>query len=242
MVIAALSIWAILSTRNLKRIPGGKAQSLAEVAVEFLTNFTKNTIGPGGEKFVPLIGTLFLYILVSNLTGALPLIAKKEENNEVGTYFVGPMANISMTFALAFIVFCVVQYTAIKHQGVVGRLKHLAGPVWWLSPLIFLLEFVGEFVRPVSLSIRLFGNIFGEEMIVAVLIGLLASLGPVAAVLPLHFPIVLFGLLTALVQAGVFCLLSCIYLQLAMEHGEGHGEHAEAHGDGGHHATPAVAH
>lgn len=239
-VIVLLSVWAILATRNLKKIPGGKGQSLAEMAVEGLTNFTRTSVGPGGERFVPLIGTLFLYILISNLTGAFPLIFKNEENKEVGTYFVGPMANISMTFALAFIVFCVVQYTAIKEQGLVNRLKHLAGPVWWLAWLIFPLEFIGELVRPMSLSIRLFGNIFGEEMIVAVLIGLLASLGPVAAILPFHLPIVLFGLLTAVVQAGVFCLLSCVYLQLAMEKHDDHGH--EAHGQEGHHAAPAAAH
>ncbi len=238
IVAVVLVILAIVATRKLTKVPGSKLQALAEITVEGLTNFARTSIGPGGEKFAPLIGSLFLFILLSNLVGALPLTFKAESGGGVGTYLVGPMANISMTFALAIIVFFVVQYTAIKHQGLGGRLKHLAGPVPAFAPLIFVIELIGEFVRPLSLSVRLFGNIFGEEMIVAVLIGLIASLGFVGAVLPLHLPIVLFGLLTAVVQAGVFCLLSCVYLQLAMEHHEeGHGEHGH---DG--HAEAAHAH
>ena len=89
-------------------------------------------------------------------------------------------------------------------------------------------------MRPLSLSLRLFGNIFGEEMIIGVLIALLAVL-PIP--IPLHFPIVMFGLLTALVQAGVFTLLTCVYLQLAMDHG--HDDHGHEHAEGHVHAAVA---
>ena len=229
LVAVLLLIGVLLATRNLQRRQEiNRLQLLAEMAVEGLRNFARSTIGPGGEKFLPLIGSLFLFILFSNLAGALPFVFKKQEAG-VTALLPGPMANISMTFALATIVFFTVQYVAIKEQGVAGRLKHLAGPIPMMAPLIFLLEVVGELVRPISLSIRLFGNIFGEETIVAVLVGLLAS-GGILAFLPLHLPIVIFGLLTAVVQAGVFTLLTCIYLQLAMAHHDDHG-----HDDHGHH-------
>ncbi len=238
VVAVLLVVFAVLATRNLKKIPTSKLQALAEIIVEGFRSFARTSIGPGGEKFAPLIGSLFLFIFCSNLVGALPLMWNGEKGaQEMGpAILISPMANISMTLALATVVFLVVQYTAIKEQTLAGRLKHLAGPVWWLSWLIFPLELFGELVRPLSLSLRLFGNIFGEEMIIGVLIGLLALL-PVP--LPLHLPIVMFGLLTALVQAGVFTLLTCVYLQLAMDHGhddhghehaaEGHGDHTDAH-------------
>ena len=248
VVAILLVVFAVLATRSLKKVPGSRLQALAEIIVEGFRSFARTAIGPGGEKFAPFIGTLFLFILCSNLTGALPLMWNGERGAaEMGpAILISPMANISMTLALATIVFLVVQYTAIKEQGLGGRLKHLAGPVWWLSWLIFPLELFGELVRPLSLSLRLFGNIFGEEMIIGVLIALLAVL-PIP--IPLHFPIVMFGLLTALVQAGVFTLLTCVYLQLAMDHGhDDHGhehEHDAAsdhdHAAGGHAAAPPVA-
>lgn len=241
LVAAVLIALAFMSTRKLLKVPKSRLQALAEITVEGLTSFTRTSIGPGGEKFAPFIGSLFLFILFSNLVGALPLTFKRE-GNEVSTFLVGPMANISMTFALAFIVFIVVQVTALKSQGLKNRVSHLAGPVWWLSWLIFPLEVFGELVRPLSLSLRLFGNIFGEEMIVGVLIGLLALH---TIPLPLHLPIVLFGLLTAVVQAGVFSLLSCVYLQLALDHHEEHagghgGEHDDHHGPASAHGAAAV--
>lgn len=233
IVAVALVALAVVLTRRLAKVPGSKLQALAEVTVEGLNGFARTTIGPGGERFTPLVGTLFLFILFSNLAGLLPLVFKPDTEG-VSTYLVGPMANISMTFALAIVVFLVVQYTAIRSQGLKGRLQHLAGPVWWLSWLMLPLELIGELVRPLSLSVRLFGNIFGEETILAVLIALIATTLPWWFPLPLHFPILLFGLVTALVQAGVFTLLSCVYLSLALEdhsaHGAAHDEHDGAHG------------
>lgn len=247
LVALFLILFALFVSRSLSKIPKNRTQSLAEMTVEFLNNFVTNITGPKGKPFVPFVGSLFLFILVSNLTGTLPLLWN-EHHGEIGpAYYVSPMANISMTFALAFIVFVVVQVVAFREQGLVPRLKHLAGPVWWLAPLLFPLEVISELIRPLSLSVRLFGNIFGEEMVLASLIGLLALL-PIP--IPLHFPILLFGLLTSLVQATVFCLLTCVYLKLALEthddhHGEEHGhatgDHSDAHGSGHAPATTATA-
>lgn len=242
-ILVALSIAA---TAKMAKIPRNKLQTIMESAVEFINNFCEQNIGPGGRRFAPLIGTLFLFILLSNLLGALPLIFKAEGPGQVGPIFnflIGPTANLSMNFAMALIVFFTFQVVALREQGLVGRLKHLAGPVPFAAPLIFVLEVISELIRPVSLSFRLFGNIFGEEMMVAAIIGLVAMLPAPFGWLPLHLPLVLFGLLTAVVQAGVFCLLSCIYLRMAQSHDD-HGSHAhdEAHSEHGDSAHPAPAH
>lgn len=242
-ILVALSIMA---TAKMAKIPRNKLQTIMESVVEFINDFCEQNIGPGGKKFAPLIGTLFLFILVSNLLGALPLVFKAEGPGQVGPIFnflIGPTANLSMNFAMALIVFFTFQVVALKEQGLVGRLKHLAGPVPFAAPLIFVLEVISELIRPVSLSFRLFGNIFGEEMMVAAIIGLVAMLPAPFGWLPLHIPLVLFGLLTAVVQAGVFCLLSCIYLRMAQAHDDhgGHG-HEEAHGEHAGHAHSVAAH
>jgi F-type H+-transporting ATPase subunit a len=253
LIVAGLLVaFAAAATAKMTKIPRNKLQSLAETITEGINSFCEQSIGPGGKRFTPLIGTLFLYILGSNLVGALPLAFKDEGPGKVGPYgilgplgaFIAPTANLSMNFAMALIVFVTFNVVALKSQGLVGRLKHLWGPIWWLGFLLFPLEIISELIRPLSLSFRLFGNIFGEEMMVAAIIGLVASI-PLFGWLPLHLPLVLFGLLTAVVQAGVFCLLTCIYLRMAMDsdHGD-HGEHGhDAHGHADDHAhTPAPAH
>lgn len=239
LIVGTLLVaFAATATRNMTKIPGNKLQVIAETITQGINDFCEQSIGPGGKKFTPLIGTLFLYILGSNLIGALPLTWKSEGPGQVGPFpilgpagaFIAPTANLSMNFAMALIVFVTFNVVALKSQGLVGRLKHLWGPIWWLGFLLFPLEIISEMIRPLSLSFRLFGNIFGEEMMVAAIVGLVASI-PFVGWLPLHLPLVLFGLLTAVVQAGVFCLLTCIYLRMAMD--TGHGDHGD-HGDHGH--------
>ncbi len=244
-VIVAICLWAFLSTRNLRKRNTGRAQSLAEMVVEGLRNFARTSIGPGGEKYAPFIGSLFLFILVSNLAGALPLLFNGKPGEISGFLFLAPMANISMTFALAAIVFVVVQVVAFRSQGFKGRMEHLLMPAgkqfWFLAPLFGPLEIISELIRPLSLTLRLFGNIFGDEMIVATIIGLSIALpAPLSYVLPLHWPMVVFGLLTAVVQAGVFTLLTCIYLQLAQAHADHGEEHGHAGDHGGHHFEPVA--
>jgi F-type H+-transporting ATPase subunit a len=177
---------------------------------------TVGIIGHGGEKYTPLVGTVFVFILMMNLIGQIP-------------GFHSPTANFSLTLALGIVVFFYVQYEGIRSKGVGGYFKHFMGPMPALSPLLLPIELIGELVRPFTLGIRLFGNIFGEDVILVVLAGLGMTLLNVPGI-PLHFPIVLLAMLTSFVQAMVFSILTCIYLSLATHH-EGHGE--EHHGEAG---------
>ncbi|NLC58046.1 MAG: F0F1 ATP synthase subunit A [Armatimonadetes bacterium] len=200
VVIAILGVISYLGTRKLRPIPG-RLQNLLEFAVESLNNFVVGIVGPGGEKHTPFVGALFLYILFSNLIGMVP-----------GA--MAPTASLNTTVALALLTFIYVQYHGIKAHGVIGRLKHLAGPIPAMAPLMFPIELIGELARPLSLSIRLFGNIFGEEQVIVILAGLAYFVLPFVAV-PYQFPMMVFGLLTSTVQALVFSMLACVYIRLS---------------------------
>lgn len=232
VVALLLIVLSLLATRNLKKAGMGRLQAFMELVVEGLTNFTRTAIGPGGEKYAPLVGTIFLFVLCSNLFGMLPLPGLA----------VAPTANLSMTIALALVVFFTVQGVGIRTNGVGGHLKHLAGPIPALSWFMFPIEVIGEIARPVSLSIRLFGNIFGEETVIAILIGLAASTLPIFLPIPFQLPILLFGVLTSAVQALVFSLLTCVYITLARGEHAAHGEeHGDAHDEAAHSDRAAVA-
>jgi len=211
------------ATRKFAPIPPKVwgVQNFGEFVVESMVNFTRGIIGPGGEKYTPLIGTIFFYILIGNLWGMIP-------------GFHSPTSNMSTTLALGLIVFIYVQYVGIRSNGFLGYLKHFAGPMPALSPLLFFVEVISELVKPFTLAMRLFGNIFGEDTVVVVLASL-AVLMLKAPFLPLQLPILLLGVLTSFVQALVFALLSCIYISLQSHHDsehEGHG-HTPGHGHSG---------
>jgi F-type H+-transporting ATPase subunit a len=163
-------------------------------------------IGRQGRQFLPFIGTAGLFILTSNLLANIPGFAK-------------PTANWNTTVALAVTVFVYYNYCGIRQQGLVNYLKHFCGPVWWLAPLMFPIEFIGHLARPVSLSIRLFGNMFGEESVVVILLSLTWLVMPYLIWLTVMLPL---GLFTAIVQTFVFIMLSMVYIAGAVE--EGHGE------------------
>lgn len=226
LVVALLMIgFALFARRSLQRIPRGLSlQNVGEYIVENMNGFTTGIIGPGGEKYTPLVGTIFLYILLSNLWGLIP-------------GFHSPTSNLSLTLALGMIVFIYVQYEGMRQNGVGGHVKHFMGPMPALAPLMFPIELISEIVKPFTLAIRLFGNIFGEDVIIIVLTGLALQLtgNMVFGLLPIQFPVLLLALLTAGVQALVFSMLTCIYISLVSHHGhEGpHGEEGAV--DGGHH-------
>jgi len=151
-----------------------------------------------------------------------------------------------MTIAISLIVFVVVQYVGIKSNGIGGYFKHFAGPIPALAPLIFPIEIVGALVKPVSLSIRLFGNIFGEETVIAVLVGLAVTSLPKFLPIPFQLPMVMFGVFGSIVQAGVYVILTCAYIALAIGEHDDHGHHHEvdefgAQEPGGVHASYAIA-
>jgi F-type H+-transporting ATPase subunit a len=153
--------------------------------------------GEEGRPFFPLIATVFLYIAACNLLGLIP-------------GFFPPTASINTTLSCALTVVVFTHIIGIKFHGA-KYVKHFLGPVWWLSPLILIIELIGHFARILSLSIRLFGNITGHELVLGILF-LLAG----AAFAPL--PIMVLGIFVAFLQAFVFLLLSIIYFSGAMEH------------------------
>ncbi|MCC6729390.1 MAG: F0F1 ATP synthase subunit A [Chthonomonadales bacterium] len=220
LVLAALGF---AMARRLARIPRGW-QSLGEFVVESFVNFNRGIIGPGSERHVPLVGTLFLFIYLGNLWGLLP-----------GMH--SPTANLSTNLALGLIVFFYVQFVGIRQRGIRGYLGHFWGPIPAAGILLFPIEVISELVKPFTLALRLFGNIFGEDTVIIVLATLGILLLPQVPVVALHFPVLVLALLTTFVQALVFTLLTAIYIALQSHHEEEHGE--SAHGTALSHAEGA---
>ena len=203
IVIVLLMIIAILGSRALRKeskryfIPEGKLnfRSASEMIVEGILNIVKENMGPRGPEFMMIIGTLALFIFLSNILGLIP-------------GFHSPTENINTTAACAITVFVLTHFYGFREHGI-KYLKQFTGPVIWLVILMLPIELIGHFVRPVSLSIRLFGNIFGDHQAVAVFFFL------VPVLLPL--PMMVLGLLVAIIQTFVFILLSMTYFSLAIE-------------------------
>ena len=196
LVMGMLIISAVIFGKGVQLIPK-KGQNVFEVIVGGLEDFIVDITGPEGKDFFPFLATLFLFILVSNLIGLAP-------------GFFSPTADLNTTLALALCTFVYTHIIGIKYHGV-KYIKHFLGPVWWLAPLLFPIELIGHLARVMSLSVRLFGNIFGKETVLTILF-LLAGL----YLAPL--PILFLGILVSLIQALVFMLLSTIYFVGSMEH------------------------
>jgi F-type H+-transporting ATPase subunit a len=194
-VMFILIVGAVLFARGLQLLPRG-GQNFFEVLVGGLENFMVDITGPEGRFFFPYIATVFLYVLTCNLLGLLP-------------GFFSPTANLNTTLSLAICTFVYTHIIGFKFHGS-KYIKHFLGPVWWLAPLMFPIELIGHLARVMSLSIRLFGNIFGKETVLGILF-MLAGL----YLAPL--PILFLGILVSVIQALVFMLLSIIYFIGAME-------------------------
>ncbi|HLC21018.1 MAG TPA: F0F1 ATP synthase subunit A [Candidatus Methylomirabilis sp.] len=207
LVMAILVSLSYLATRRLESVPG-PMQNFTEVVVEAFGDLLEQMIGPKGKRYLPLIGTAGLFILVGNLLGSIPGLKP-------------PTANLNTTAALAITVFLSYNYFGIREQGIVGYLRHFCGPVLWLAPIMFPIEFIGHLARPISLSIRLFGNIFGEESVIAILLSLIWLGIPYVIYLAIMMPLSLF---TSFVQTFIFVMLSMVYVAGAVEV-----EHEEHH-------------
>ena len=194
-VMILLIVFAFLAVRKIDMIPS-KAQNVFEILISGMEEFMVDITGEEGRKFFPLIATVFLYIATCNLLGLIP-------------GFYPPTASINTTVSCALTVVVFTHVIGVKFHGV-KYIKHFLGPIWWLSPLILIIELIGHFARILSLSIRLFGNITGHELVLGILFVLAG-----AAFAPL--PIMALGIFVALLQAFVFFLLSIIYFAGAME-------------------------
>jgi F-type H+-transporting ATPase subunit a len=214
VVIVLLVAVGYLGTRRRSRIPG-TLQNLLEMAVFGLFDFVEGIIGPGGRKYAPFIATLFLYILSMNLFGIIP-------------FGKSPTSGLNMTIALALCAFGYVQFQAIRVNGPVGYVKHFWGDPWWLGPLMFPIHVIGELAKPLSLSIRLFGNIFGEDKIIVILAGMSPYIGKWIWLryVPIQFPMMTFAVFTSFIQALIFMVLTAGYLTVLISHGD---EEAAAH-------------
>lgn len=192
-------------------------QNFLEGVTELLNALITEVLGQDGKKYIPLIGTLFLYILFMNLFGLVPLMK-------------APSANINVTIALAIVVFCYVQYRNFKNLGIKGFMYHMAGSPtstagWLMAPLMFPLELLTQISRPVTLALRLFGNIMGEETLIAyfTLAGIFALSFlhfEIPVGLPFQLPFMMFAILTSSMQAMVFTLLTTVYILLSEPHHE----------------------
>lgn len=183
-------------------------QQVLEAYYRFIENLVRDNIGAQGHEYLALIGTLGLFILLSNLLGLIPI-------------FKSPTSNVNVTLGCALFVFFYYHFTGIRKQGFFRYLKHFAGPVWWLAWLFIPVELISHLARPLSLTIRLFGNIFGEDMIIAILFMLVPFLVPL--------PIMCLAIFTSLIQTLVFIMLSCIYIGGAIAHEGNHEEETEEH-------------
>lgn len=194
-IMVFMIVGAICLSRGLRMIPR-EGQNLLEMTIGTLEDFMVDITGPEGRAFFPFIATIFLYILMCNLIGLVP-------------GFFSPTANINTTASMALCTVVLTHYIGIKFHGM-KYIKHFLGPVWALAPLMLVIEGIGHCARIMSLSVRLFGNIFGKEKILGVLFGLW---GLYLVPLPLLF----LGILVSFIQALVFMLLAIVYFTGAME-------------------------
>ncbi len=194
--IVLIAIGLAAGSKPDTRHPKG-LQNFMELVLDWLREQFSGALGEGGQGYLPLVMTLFLYIVVSNLLGLLPA-------------FKSATAATSTTIALGLFVFVFVQYVGIKHNGFVNYIKHFFGPVLFLAPLLFVIELVGEVAKPFSLGMRLFGNIYGEDIIN----DLLTKGGSNLFFIPFQVPIYLLQIFTDLVQAYIFAILTCSYISI----------------------------
>lgn len=194
LIIVLLLVLSLLATSALKSIPSG-LQNFMETVIGGIETMIVDTMGEHGRPFFPLIATLAIFVLVSNLIGLIP-------------GFFPPTANINTTAACAVIVFLSTHVVGIKHHGL-HYLKHFCGPIVWLAPVMFFIEVIGHLSRPVSLTLRLFGNMNGHELVLMIFFGLAPFLVPL--------PMMLMGVLVSFIQAFVFMLLAMIYIQGSLE-------------------------
>lgn len=194
LVMALLILVAVLVKRNIKTVPTG-LQNFLEPVIDGIDNMIEEIMGHKGKAYFPLIATIAFFILVSNLIALIP-------------GFFPPTANLNTNAAMALTVFAMTHIIGLKEHGI-GYFKHFCGPVIWLAPLIVPIEIVGHLARPLSLTLRLFGNMYGHEIVLMVFFFLVPFIVPL--------PMMIMGVLVAFIQTFVFMLLAMIYIAGSLE-------------------------
>ncbi len=205
MVIVVLAVSALLLTGSSKLIPG-RLQSVGELAYEFIANMMRDIVGESGRVFFPFVFTLFMFILAANMLGMIP-------------YSFTVTSHIIVTLALALVVFIGATVVGFIKHGV-GYLKLFVphGVPAAMLPLITVIEVISYFSRPISLSVRLFANMMAGHTMLKVFAGFVVAMGVLGGWIPLAMMVALTGLeiLVAFLQAYVFAVLTCIYLNDAI--------------------------
>lgn len=207
IVSVALVLFAYMAKRQLAAaddvaVPDDSltCRNMAELLTQGISDMAEGVLGDRAQKYVHLYGSFFLFILIANLSGLLP-------------GFSPPTSDFNVTLALGVLSFVAYNFYAFQEQGL-AYLKHFVGPIWWLGILMVPLELIDNFVRPFSLSLRLFGNMTGDHVVLEIFTDL------TKVVIPVVFYAL--GAFVSLVQAFVFTLLSMVYVSLAVAHDEHH--------------------
>jgi F-type H+-transporting ATPase subunit a len=200
LLTVLIAVFFPLVARRFDRERPGSVQNFLEMVVSFLRDLVDESIGGHAARvYLPLVGTLFLFIALGNLFGLF-------------FFLTPPTGALPATVALAVVSFLYFNFHGVREHGVWGYLKHFMGPLLAIAPLFFVIEVIGAFARILSLSLRLYMNIFGEHTTT----GVFASLVPI--VVP--WPMMALGIFTALLQAYVFALLTAVYVAGAVAHEE----------------------
>ncbi|GAB4270558.1 MAG: F0F1 ATP synthase subunit A [Candidatus Rifleibacteriota bacterium] len=200
VITACIGFGCWYATKELTSYEPGPAQNFVEFVYENLEIFVKMIVGEKlTKKLLPVLSTIFIYIFSANIMGIVPGLKS-------------PTSLFSNCLGMALVVFFLTAYYGFKNHGFIGYLKHFTGPVWWMAPLMFPIHIIGEISRPISLTLRLFGNIMGEDVVILVLTSIIFPL-----LVPL--PMLFLALFTSLLQALVFTILSGVYLSGAISEG-----------------------
>lgn len=216
LIVIFVTVLSLLLRSRLSVENPSKLQIVIEDIVGFLLGMLKENIGPKGPKYLPLIGSVGIFIFLGNMMSKIPGL-------------MSPTSNINVTVGCAITVWVYYHLQGLKEQGVVAYVKHFAVPPGspvWLAPIMLVIEVISHLSRVMSLSLRLFGNIFGEEMVVLILGSLIPFIAPL--------PMMVLGIVTGTLQAFIFVLLTTIYLAAAVHTDHDHDEH---HAEAGAHAA-----
>jgi F-type H+-transporting ATPase subunit a len=175
-------------------------KGIFELLTEFIVDLADLVIGDEGKKFVPMFAAIFFYILFNNIIGLVPGLNPSTDN-------------LNTTIAIGLFSFVIYNFFGIKEHGV-AYLKHFWGPIFWLGPLMFCIEIVSHIIRPLTLGLRLQGNIFADHTVVAVFIDLFKT----AWFIPVPAIFYGMGIFVSVMQAFVFTMLSMIYISMAIAH------------------------
>ncbi|MBI5419912.1 MAG: F0F1 ATP synthase subunit A [Deltaproteobacteria bacterium] len=211
-VLSAFMIAILLIVASMVAVGGKKPEEMVipeprftlrnvlELILGFLMGIAEDIMGHHAKKYMPLLATCFTFILFMNLLGLIP-------------GFAPPTDKMNITVGLAVTIFLSTHYFGVREHGI-AYFKHFLGPLWWLSPIMLPIELISHLARPMSLSLRLFGNITGDHMVVSIFLGLV----------PFVVPTIFYGLgvFVSFMQAFIFTVLSMIYIAGAVAHEEEH--------------------